>query len=180
MRKINYNLAGTRKIDVRTFALTLTVLFLALVLMNAVTIFSLTRLNRQNHDEKKETRFIAQKMEGLQQKILQRQKEIDARKKKWNQELTFANSLIGRKYFSFIFRLNFLEKVCGGGMRVRQLNIVNEPAGRMTMTINALAQNELLGLYKKLLPYELVIANENQSAENYQAHLSIKIKDEKN
>ena len=53
------------------------------------------------------------------------------------------------------------------------------PAGRMKMTVNALAQNELLGLYKKLLPYELVIGNENQTAENYQANLSFRISDEK-
>ena len=64
-------------------------------------------------------------------------------------------------------------------MRVRQLSMVNEPAGRMQMTVSALAQNELLGLYKKLLPYELVIVNENQTAENYQASLSFRIKDEK-
>jgi hypothetical protein len=47
------------------------------------------------------------------------------------------------------------------------------------MTVNALAQNELLRLYKKLLPYDLVIGKENQTAENYQANLNFRIVDEK-
>ncbi len=180
MRKINYNLAGTRKIDARAFALTGAIIFLAVVLFNGITILNLARQQRQSRNEKKEIRFSVQKLEELNQKTLQQQKEIVVWKKAWEQKLTFANFLIARKCFSFIFRLDFLEKVCSGGMRVRQLSIINEPAGRMQMTINALAQNELLGLYKKLLPYELVIANENQTAENYQANLSFKIKDEKN
>jgi hypothetical protein len=179
MRKINYNLAATRKIDARAFALIMAVIFLAVVLFNGITILNLARQQRQSRAEQKEIRFSAQKLEELHQKTLQQQKKIIDWKKTWNQKLTFANFLIERKYFSFIFRLNFLEKVCGAGMRIRQLSIVNEPAGRMAMSINALAQNELLGLYKKLLPYELVIAAENQTAENYQANLSIKIKDEK-
>jgi hypothetical protein len=180
MRKINYNLAGARKIDARAFALTVAVLFLAMVLFNAVTIFNLARQQRQSREEKKETRFIAQKLAGLNQQAVQQQEEIAVWKKTWNQKLAFANYLIERKCFSFIARLNFLEKICSPGMLIRQLSIVNEPAGRMQMNINALAQNQLLGLYKKLLPYELVIANENQTAENYQANLSFRIKDEKN
>jgi len=179
MKKINYNLAGTRKINNRDFALTMAVIFLAMLMFNAVTIFNLARQQRQSRDEKKEIRFSALKLEELNQKSLRQQKEILVWKKAWNPKLAFANSLIERKYFSFIFRLNFLEKVCSGGMRVRQLTIVNNPAGRLLITINALAQNELLGLYKKLLPYELVIGHENQMAENYQANLSFRITDEK-
>ena len=179
MRKINYNLAGTRKIDVRAFALSLAILLLAVVLFNGITIFNLARQQRQSREEKKEIKFIAQKLERMNQKILKQQQKIDVWKKTWDQKLAFANVLIERKCFSFIFRLDFLEKVCSSGMRIRQLSIVNEPAGRVQMTIDALVQNELLGLYKKLLPYELVIANENQTAENYQANLSLSIKYEK-
>jgi hypothetical protein len=113
-------------------------------------------------------------------KTLQHQNELAVWKKAWNQKLTFANFLIMRKHFSFISRLDFLEKVCSAGMRIRHLKIINGPAGQIQMTVNALVQNELLGLYKKLLPYELVITNENQTAENYQANLSFNIKDEKN
>jgi len=179
MRKIYYNLAGTRKIDARAFALTVSVILLAMVLFNGITILNLASQQRQSRNEKNEIRFSAQKLEELEQKTLQYQKEISVLKKKWNPKLTFANSLIERKCFSFIFRLNFLEKVLSGSMRIRQLNMVNHPPGRIQIDVHALAQNELLELYKKLLPYDLVIGSENQTTENYRASLSFKINDEK-
>ena len=178
MRKIKYNLAGTRKIDTRDFALTLAVLALAVVLLNAVTLFNLARQHGQRRAEKSEIRFAALKLESMQQKTLRRQAEIAAWKKTWERKLAFDNFLIGRKSFSFIARLNFLENILSAGMRVRQLSIANETAGRMKLIVSALAQNELLEFYKKLLPYELVIANENQMAENFQAKLSFRMKDE--
>jgi cell division protein FtsL len=179
MRKINYNLARFRKIDTRAFALIVAVILLAAIIFNAITIFNLASQHRQSRNEKKEIRFAALKLEKLQQKTLRWQKEIAVWKKTWAQKLAFANALIERKCFSFIFRLNFLEKICSAGLRVRRLSIGNDPAGRMQMTVDALVQNELLGLYKKLLPYELVISSENQTAENYRANLGIKIKNEK-
>lgn len=179
MRKINYNLAANRKIDGRAFAMTVTVLFLALAMINAVTVFNLTRLQGQNRAEEKAFRAVARKTAVLQQRTLEQQDKIAAWKKTLNQQLTFANALITRKCFSFVARLNFLEKTIGDGMRIRQLSLVNESAGRITMLVSALAQNELMRLYKKLLPYQLVIANENQSEENYQAKLSFRMEDEK-
>ena len=97
MRKINYNLAGARKIDARAFALIVAVIFLAAVLFNAVTIFNLASQQRQSRAEKDEIRFAALKLEELQQKTLLRQREIVAWKKAWEQKLAFANFLIERK-----------------------------------------------------------------------------------
>jgi hypothetical protein len=96
MRKINYNLAATRKIDVRAFALNLSILFLAVFMFNAITIFNLARQQRQSHAEKKEIRFIVQELEVMNQKALQQQKQINAWKKAWTPKLAFANFLIGR------------------------------------------------------------------------------------
>jgi hypothetical protein len=179
MRKINYNLAGTRKIDRRAFALNLGVLLLALVLLNAATISNLARLQSQSRAEKKEIGSLAKKMSVMNQRTVQRQDKIAVLQKTWNQQLAFANSLIMRKCFSFVARLNFLERICGDGIIVRQLGIANEAEGRITMAVNALSQKELIVLYKKLLPYKLGIASETQSVENYQANLSFRMEDEK-
>jgi hypothetical protein len=179
MKKIRYNLAGTRKIDRRAFALTLAVLGLAVVFFNAVTFFSLARQQKLGRAEKSEIRFAAAKLENLRQEMLQRQIGIDVLKKTWEQKLAYANFMIGRKSFSFIARLNFIEKICSAGMSIRQLDLTNDASGRVEMTVSALAQNELLGLYKKLLPHELIIDNENQMTESYQAKLSFRMADEK-
>lgn len=179
MKKINYNLAVRRKIDGRAFALTLAVLLLALVMLNGITLWNLARLQSQDRAEKTAIGSISQKMAAMNQRTLEQRNEIAAWQKAWNPQLAHANALIMRKCFSYCMRLDFLERVCGAGMRVRQLTILNEPAGRITMAVSAMAQNQLVALYKKLLPYQLVIAQENQSAESYQASLNFRMEDEK-
>ena len=52
MRKIYYNLAGTRKINVRAFALIVTIIFLAVVLLNWLSMLNLARQQRQSRAEK--------------------------------------------------------------------------------------------------------------------------------
>ncbi|HSQ35959.1 MAG TPA: hypothetical protein VLQ89_08210 [Candidatus Binatia bacterium] len=178
MKRIDYNLARQPKIDGRRFAVSLGVLLLALVVLNAVTVLNLTRLQRQARLENRDHRSIWRKMTDLDAQTRARQEQIAAWKKTRERSLAFANSLIARKSFSFIARLDFLEKACGAGTLVRQLAIVTEPAGRVQMTVSALAQPPLLRLYKRLLPYQLAIASENQTAESTQARLSFRISDE--
>lgn len=179
MRRINYNLAAERRIDGRAFALSLSVLVLALVLLNTATLLNLARLQRQNRADQREIASLAQHVAGLEQDRAKQKTKIAAWQKTWRRPLAAANTLIAHKCFSFIARLNFLESICGAGIRVRQLTIVNEPAGKVTMAVSALAQNQLMGLYKKLLPYNLAIARESQSEESYQANLSFRMEDEK-
>jgi len=179
MKKIHYNLARNRKINGRAFAAILGVLLLALVALNGVTAANLVRLQRQQRLEENEIKPMARKMEINKQQMLEYRKKIAVWKKTGFRELAFANSLIQQKSFSFSARLNFLEKVLGPGIRVHSLSIANDAQGLVTLTITALAQNQLMALYKKLLPYELVIAHENQSRESYQAKLSFRMEDEK-
>jgi cytochrome c biogenesis factor len=179
MKRIHYNLAGARRIDARAFTLVLAGIGLAVLLLNAVTVFNLARQQKQSRDENSEIRSASLRLERLQHETQRQREEIVALKKSWERKLALANLLIGRKSFSFISRLNFLEKACSAGMRIHQLSLANEAAGRVQMTVSALAQNELLGFYKKLLPYALAIASENQMTEYYQATLSIRFQDEK-
>jgi len=179
MRRITYNLASDRKIDRRAFSLVLGALALALVVLNAATVFNLSRLGRPDSAVEQEIGSLSRKMAALQQTELERQQQIAAWKKTWNRQLALANALIARKRFSFVARLDFVEKVCGPGTSVRHLAMANEAAGKLSLAVSALAQNQLMGLYKKLLPYKLVIANENQADESYHANLSFRMEDEK-
>ena len=179
MKKIHYNLARERKINGRAFAAILAVLLLAMVALNGVTAANLARLHKQQRLEENEIQPLARKMEINKQQMLEHKKKIAVWKKTWSRELAFANSLIQQKSFSFIARLNFLEKILGPGMRILSLSIANDAQGRVTLSITALAQNQLMALYKKLLPYELVIDHENQSRESYLAKLSFRMENEK-
>jgi hypothetical protein len=178
MKRFHYNLAAAPKINGRAFAAVLAALLLALAALNVVTVVSLGRLQRQRQLEKEEVRPVLRRMESGRQRMQEQRKRIAAWKKARGGELAFANWLIRRKSFSFIARLDFLEKVMGPGLRVRSLNMANDGKFRVSLTVSAQAQNRLLALYKKLLPFELAIGHENQSPEGSSANLSFRMEDE--
>ncbi|MBU4268737.1 MAG: hypothetical protein KJ808_07835 [Acidobacteria bacterium] len=179
MRKITYNLAATRKIKGWSFAFRAAVLVLAIVALSAVAIANLGRQLQKNRAEKNESGLIGRQINKMQNRSLLQTREIAAWKKIRSKELAAANALIGRKVFSFVARLNFLEKISNPGIRIRHISLVNERAGHISMTIAARSLQELFALYKELTPYELVIASENQTNDEYQANLNFKISNEK-
>ena len=91
MKKIHYNLARERKIDGRRFAVTLGVLLLALAAVNAVTVFNLARLQRQDRAERTDSRSAVRLLETLKEKTRSQQEQIALRKKAWERPLAAAN-----------------------------------------------------------------------------------------
>lgn len=179
MKKINYNLAGRRKIAPGAFALRAGLLLLASLLLGGLTAANLLRLHEKNRVEKNETGLLASRLQAMNRLGAQRQQEIAARKNIWQNELAAANRLIERKSFSFVARLDFLERTFSPGLRIRQLSLVNEAGGQLAMTISAQSLKELFALYKKLAPYDLAISSETQTLDDYQVNLLCKISNEK-
>ena len=180
MIKITYNLAATRRIKGWSFAFRAALLVLAIAALSAVTIINLGRQLQRNQAEKNESGSIGRQISEMQNRSLLQTREIAAWKKSRSKELAAANALIERKVFSFVARLDFLERISNPGIRIRHVTLVNESAGRISMSISARSLKELFALYKELAPYELVIANENQTSDDeYQANLNFKISNEK-
>jgi hypothetical protein len=179
MKKINYNLAGGRRIHASAFALRAGLLLLASLLLGALAVSNLLRLQARNRAEKSETVSIASRLEEMKSRGARLQEEIAAWKKSWLGELTASNLLIVRKSFSFVARLDFLEKNFSPGIRIRQLTLLNNPGGLVLMNISARSLKGLFALYKKLAPYDLVITSETQTQDEYQVNLQFKISNEK-
>ena len=155
------------------------ILVAAILLLGAVAIANLGRQLARNRIEKNESGMIGRQIIERRSLNLLQAREIAAWKKSRSRALAAANALIERKVFSFGARLDFLEKISNPGIRIRHLTLVNESAGRISMSIAARSLKELFELYKKLAPYELVIANETQINDEYQASLNFRIPDEK-
>jgi hypothetical protein len=179
MKKIAYNLAAGPKIDARAFAVRATLIFLASLLLSGLAVTNLLRVHEKNRAEKSATGLIASRLEEMDRQGARQRQEIAAGKSKWQAELAADNRLIERKSFSFVARLDFLEKVFSPGIRIRQLSLANEAAGRVGMTISAQSLKELFALYKKLAPFGLVIASETQTPAENQVNLIFKIANEK-
>ena len=179
MKKIDYNLASGRTISPRSFALRAGLLLLVSLLLGGLTVANLIRLHKITRIEKSESGLLASRLDEMNRLGAQRRQEIASRQNIWKSELATANLLIERKSFSFIARLDFLEKMFSPGIRIRQLALVNEAAGPVAMTISAQSLKELFALYKKLAPYDLAISSETQSQDEYQVNLLCKISNEK-
>jgi hypothetical protein len=179
MKKNNYNLAVGRKLHPGAFALRAGLLLLASLLLGGLTVANLLRLQEKGRVEKSETGLLASRLEEMNRLGALRQQEIAAWKNIWLSELTAFNRLIERKSFSFVARLDFLERTFSPGIRIRQLSLVNEVRGQVAMTISAQSLQELFALYKKLAPYDLVISSETQTPGDYQVNLSFVISNEK-
>lgn len=179
MRKINYNLAADRKINGRSFAWRAALLVLATLLLAGLAAFNLSRQFASDRGEKSKSGLIGRQIVEQQRLDMLHRKEIAAWKKERGKQLTAANRLIQRKSFSFIARLDFLENIFGPGLRLRKIELANESSGRIKVAIAAQSLKELYELYKKLAPFELIIANETQTADGYLVSLNFGIGNEK-
>jgi hypothetical protein len=179
MKKLPYNLARDRQVNGRAFALRAALLALAALLLGALAVTNLVRRGGQARLDREETGAGKRLLAEIGQESMRMSREIKAWKKSLGPELALANSLILRKSFSFVAQLDFLETASSPGIRVRQLTLKNNAAGRTVMSISARSLKELFAFYKKLAPYELVIASETQTQGEYLVNLSFKVADEK-
>lgn len=179
MKRIAYNLARDRRIAPGGFALRAGLLLLAALLLGGLTVANVRRLRQQDLADQSASGRMASRLAEINRLGEQRRQEIAAWKGQWQAELAAANRLIERKSFSFIRRLDFLERNFSPGIRVRQLSLVNEPGGQVGLSISAQSLKELFALYKRLAPYGLAISSETQTLDELQVNLLFKISDEK-
>jgi len=179
MKKITYNLAAARRIDGRSFAFRAAILVLSILLFAGVAIFNLVRQHEKNRVEKSKAGQLGQRIDEMRRQSDRQSQELTAWKNNWKADLDTANALIERKIFSFAARLDFLERISSPGIRIRQLSLVNGAAGQVGMIITSRSLKELFALYKKLAPYELVIASETQIQDETQVSLNFNIPNEK-
>lgn len=178
MKRIRYNLASEPKVNGWAFAWRAGALAACSLLIGALAVANLARLQASERRERNAARLEAAQAERMRRETAVMRSEIEAKKRAWAGELASSNSLLRRKGVSFVRRLDLLEKVFNPGVRILQLSLVNEAPARIVMTIRAESLRELFALYKQLAPHDLLIGNEVQSQGEYQVNLSFAINDE--
>ncbi len=179
MKKIAYNLASDRRVDNLTFAWRAAALALASLLLVGLAVANLAHQRDIDRNAGSSTRLLAEKIDRMQTENGRLRGEIDTLKKAWTRELATANRLIEHKHFSFVSRLDFLEKAFRPGLRILHISLVNEASGRVSMTVSAQSLRDLFAFYKELAPYDLAVSNELQAGDEYHASLSFRFDHEK-
>jgi hypothetical protein len=175
MKKITYNLASDRRVDKRRFAWRAGALAAVTMLLGGLAVANLARQRGIDRSIGERLHLEAERIEKMQAENRLLRAEIDACQKDWSGKLAATNRLIEKKSFSFIARLDFLEKIFHPGARILHVTLANEAGGRVAMTVIAQSLRDLFALYKKLAPYDLVIGNETQAGGEYQVNLSFRI-----
>lgn len=176
MKKLSYNLARSPQVDGRAFALRAALLLLLALLLGALAATHWAGRRAQSRLEAEAPGNARLRELAGESRRLRR--EIDSARKTLGNQLGAANALIARKSFSFVSRLDFLEKAAGPGIQVRRLSLENGRSGRVNLSISARSLPELIALYKKLAAHELAIASETQTQDEYLVSLSFKAPDE--
>lgn len=179
MNPLAYNLARSPRVDRLRFALRAAVLLLLGLLLGIVAAANLAGRSGRDRREIEQAGASRRQLQSLAAESARLRREIAAWKKSRGGQLAQANSLIERKSFSFVSRLDFLENASSPGIRVRSLVLENKSGARLRMAITARTLPELFALYKKLAPYELAIASETQTQDEYLVSLSFRMPDER-
>jgi hypothetical protein len=170
MRKLDYNLARSPRLDVRAFALRAALLLLLALLLAALAgAYWGGRRARARHQA---TAPEAGRLRDLSGETRRLRAEIESWRRTLGGRLAAANALIERKSFSFVARLDFLERAAGPGIRLRRLALANVRGDRVSLSLSARSLGELFAFYKKLSAYGLAIASETQTEEEYLVNLS--------
>jgi hypothetical protein len=175
MRPIELNLARDRRVDNRAFAWRAAALAGLALLLGGLGAANLARQARLDRGAAGTGLLQAGAGERMAAESARLRSEIEAWRRTRGDELAAANRLIARKGFSFVRRLDLLEKAFRPGLRLRQLSLANEASGRTAMTVSAQTLRDLFALYKNLAPYDLAISSEAQAQGDYQVNLSVRL-----
>jgi hypothetical protein len=180
MRKIRYNIASQKKINLFHLSLFLSGLFLISVLsflLGANRLFNETRQDRQ---ERQELKILKNKLTDVAQMTADYREKIDTIKRKWNGRVRLSNRLITRKSFSIIAILSLLEEQIPEGVSLNTISMKNESGSGIQLELTSESFQTLMELYRKLTRFRLTILKESVTPKGMaRATVLIKMKNEK-
>jgi hypothetical protein len=179
MKNLNYNIAENKKVDVGKFAAMCTAFIVVSLLFFLLAGNSLWKNRQDRQKDIQELGDIKTKLQDINQKSQEYNREIEEIQLQWKRQVRFANSLVERKTYSMIEKLNILEGSLPAGVNISRLNLGSETKSSVTITVMAQTFQKLVEAYKNFARYNLNVKNENMVEGIYRANMTIFIKNEK-
>ncbi len=173
---IKYNLSKNKKLAYGKSSLSSSVLVIASLLFLGMGINNLLVKDKQLQKDKEKLNFYNSKLNEMSEKSYNYGKEIKKIGSKWRIKVKFSNSLISRKAFSLIERLNVIEDLLPFGVYIKDISMKVEPRGNVQLTIVANSYASLFQVYKRFSKFDPAIRNEIESEGIYQARISLNLK----
>lgn len=173
MRKIQLNMASRprfRPFRMIVASLLVVILSVLLVLASARRLHNDWQQYRQACKLEKQSR---ERVQLLEEQVAPLRQDLAAERRKWQKTVQTANSLLRRKAFSFIGKLDFIETLMIDETWIQRLTINNESKGRLDLQVMSNSFEALMRQYEKFTPHSLVIRNESERSGLLQADLQL-------
>ena len=175
MKKLKYNIAENRKVDgLKFFIFSAAILLISLVFILTAMI-NLSKNQQIRQKDLKELDLLEQKLKEISEKSGEYEQKIKEVKSEWNSRVSLANSLIGRKKFSFIKHLDSLEKALPAGVFITNVSTSFDAKGRVSINIMSDSFPKLIEAYKSFSKFDLQVSNEAEVKGLYRANLTLNI-----
>lgn len=180
MKKIKYNIAKNRKIDRFKFVSVAVVILLIAFLVIYWGINNIKSASQKKENKLDEMNGFKVRLSDVIQKTEEYNQKIKKIKKIWQSKVNLSNALISKKSFSFSTRLDKLEQLLPVGTFISTLTIKNNPKSVLNINVVSRSFSNLVEVYKKFAPYNLVITRESIADGSYKANLNVNLSDEEN
>ncbi|NIM13555.1 MAG: hypothetical protein GTO45_15690 [Candidatus Aminicenantes bacterium] len=178
--RIRYNIADNRKVDYLKFSLTALIILMISALLIFVGVVNLSTTGMRFKNEKALLRASKARSDQKEKQKKNYENNIKQIKRQWNKRIKFANTLIDRKLFPFLERLDQLEELLPGGAFITKINLGVEAGSTVKVNIAAVSANKLTEAYKAFLDNDdITIQKEEEKEGLHRASLVIKLQKKK-
>jgi len=180
MKKIKYNIADNKKIDLLKFISASMAVLLIILALIYWGIHNIKSANQTKQNKLEELNGFKVRLSDVLQKTEEYNRKIKKIKKVWQSKVNLSNTLINKKSFCFTVKFDTLEKLIPVGAFVSSLTVKNNPKAVVHINVVSKSFSNLVEVYKKFAPYNLVINRESIADGTYKANLNLTLSDAKN
>ena len=178
MRKIDFNIGSNKRLNyiriliLGLFTILISTFFIKAGINNIVFLNSKTTEKQSRIDD---LNIYIDKVSKNENEI---KKGIKQNKMKWEPRIKFINSLIHKKTFPFLHRLDVLEKLMPNEAYLKSIMIKYGSKNRIILNVETNTFNTLLEVYKVFGKLDLKFGKETAKAGKYLNTMSLVMKDE--
>ncbi len=171
MRKIRYNIAEKKKIDVVKFGIFGFIAVAAAMVFILLGVGNLWSSDKRVQLEKEKTRQDLEEIDRLTAETTNLKEGVKRKKAEWKKRVAFANLLINGKAYSSIRKLEVLEKELPEGVFFTQLHLNADTPGNIQVSIAADSLHRLIEAYKNFSKFRPVIKDQDEDEGLFRAAL---------
>ncbi len=178
MRNINFNIGSDKKLNyVRIIIIGLFTIFISTFFIKA-GINNIIFLNSKTTEKQLQINKLNDYIDKISKNEPKMLNEIKTNRSKWEPRIKFINSLIHKKTFPYLKRLDILENLIPNEAYLRNISIKYGSKNRVILNIESNSYQTLLEIYKVFGKLDLKFGKESKKDGKYLNTMTVVMQDE--